>query len=63
MFLYYCRYPTDMYEDILDGIVSEYPYLLTSGGLPATSARERLHISIKIFRYFTIHCSHDFDSL
>lgn len=64
MFLCYCRYPTsDMYEDIVDGIVSEYPYLLTCGGLPATSARVRVHISIKILRYFTIHCTHNFDSL
>lgn len=49
MFLYYCRYPTDMYEDILDGIVSEYPYLLTSGGLPATSARERERLDTLLF--------------
>ncbi|XP_061192221.1 sterile alpha motif domain-containing protein 3-like isoform X2 [Saccostrea echinata] len=33
-------YPTsDMYDDIVDGLLREYPYLLTVGGLPANSAR------------------------
>lgn len=34
------RYPTsDMYEDVIDGIMREYPHLLSTGGLPASSAR------------------------
>lgn len=42
MFLYYCRYPTsDMYEDIVDGIVSEYPYLLTYQKMDLTFAHRR----------------------
>lgn len=28
-----------MYEEITDGLIREYPHLLSSGGLPATSAR------------------------
>ncbi|XP_071173906.1 sterile alpha motif domain-containing protein 3-like isoform X2 [Mytilus edulis] len=34
-------YPTsEMYEDVVDGLIREFPYLLTYGGLPPSSARE-----------------------
>ncbi|OPL33421.1 hypothetical protein AM593_01980, partial [Mytilus galloprovincialis] len=37
----YSRYPTsEMYEDVVDGLIREFPYLLTYGGLPPSSARE-----------------------
>lgn len=37
---FFSRYPTsEMYEDTVDGLIREYPYLLNYGDLPASSAR------------------------
>jgi len=37
---HFFRYPTsDMYDDMVDGLIREFPHLLSYGGLPASSAR------------------------
>ena len=39
-----------MYDDIVDGLIREYPHLLHAGGLPPASARVSVYLLYVVFK-------------
>jgi hypothetical protein len=47
-----------MYDDIVDGLIREYPHLLHAGGLPPASARVSVYLLYVVFKIVHLSLFH-----